>query len=327
MNKIIYISCPSSAYTGGPLALHQLAYKLSMQNQNVYMLYYPKVKSPVHPNFKKFNLKYTFKMEDDKKNILVIPETKTEVIFKYNNVKIVIWWLSVDNYLKNLGRYKPDSFKGAIKLIFEIIYNFIGNKKFSVNKKSHRNKEILHLAQSKYAFDFLVNFGLSPKNLHCYLLPEFKAKHKGVKKENVILYNPTKGKKITQKLISFCPEFHFLPLTNMTPDEVKDKLLSAKIYIDFGNHPGRDRFPREAVSLGCCIITGTKGAAKNDFDVCIPREYKFNNPIVEKTKIKVLLHDILENFEDHTSNFSDYRKIIEKEEAVFEQEINLFSNL
>ena len=48
----------------------------------------------------------------------------------------------------------------------------------------------------------------------------------------------------------------------MTPEQVVDLMSESKVYIDFGNHPGKDRIPREAVINGCCVITGVRGSAR-----------------------------------------------------------------
>lgn len=48
------------------------------------------------------------------------------------------------------------------------------------------------------------------------------------------------------------------------------------IYIDFGEHPGKDRIPREAAMRDLIVITGRDGAAVNDVDVSIPKKYKID---------------------------------------------------
>ena len=60
----------------------------------------------------------------------------------------------------------------------------------------------------------------------------------------------------------------------MTEREVEDCLSQAKVYIDFGGHPGKDRIPREAALCGCCVVTGRRGAAGNDVEVPINQSYK-----------------------------------------------------
>ncbi len=39
-------------------------------------------------------------------------------------------------------------------------------------------------------------------------------------------------------------------------------MRKAKLYIDFGYHPGKERMPREACLLDCCLIIGKDGSAK-----------------------------------------------------------------
>lgn len=64
-------------------------------------------------------------------------------------------------------------------------------------------------------------------------------------------------------------------------------MSKSKVYIDFGNHPGKDRIPREAAISGCIVITGKRGAAAFAEDVCIPETYKFDESCAKK---KILYH-------------------------------------
>ena len=96
-------------------------------------------------------------------------------------------------------------------------------------------------------------------------------------RKNIVLYNPKKGVEFTQKIMDTCPEFEWIALQNMSHEEMKQTMLTSKVYIDFGNHPGKDRIPREAALCGCCVITGKRGSAKNDVDVKIPPSYKFDD--------------------------------------------------
>jgi hypothetical protein len=56
------------------------------------------------------------------------------------------------------------------------------------------------------------------------------------KKENIVVYNPKKGLAFTQKIIKKAKDIKFVPLINMSRDEVIKTLQKAKVYIDFGNH-------------------------------------------------------------------------------------------
>jgi hypothetical protein len=135
---------------------------------------------------------------------------------------------------------------------------------------------------------------------------------------NFVAYNPAKGYRFTKKLIQQCPDIEFRSIADLPPEAVVETLLSAKVYIDFGNHPGKDRLPREAATCGCCVITGRRGAANNDIDIPIPPEYKFSETNIES--IKKIILECLSNYSSHQRNFASYVKKIRSEKAVFEQQ-------
>ena len=112
----------------------------------------------------------------------------------------------------------------------------------------------------------------------------------------------------------------------MTRTEVIENLTRAKIYIDFGNHPGKDRIPREACLANCVIITGKKGSAAYYEDVPIPIEYKFNQRTSDIAKIITLLETVLNNYESYMKDFHIYQDIIKKEKDVFVEQVrNIFT--
>ena len=41
-------------------------------------------------------------------------------------------------------------------------------------------------------------------------------------------------------------DLRWVPLIGMTTEEMRSCMSKSKVYIDFGNHPGKDRIPREA---------------------------------------------------------------------------------
>jgi hypothetical protein len=111
----------------------------------------------------------------------------------------------------------------------------------------------------------------------------------------------------------------------MSKTEVTDALLSSKLYIDFGNHPGKDRFPREAVLCGCCLITGRRGAADNDVDIPIDSKYKFKDELDNIPTISEAIQDIMLNYNQRRNDFSAYCERTIKEKEVFQrQAVELF---
>jgi hypothetical protein len=103
----------------------------------------------------------------------------------------------------------------------------------------------------------------------------------------------------------------------MNSSEMLNKLLEGKVYIDFGNHPGKDRIPREAAMCKCCIITNKKGSAFYQEDVTIPIEYKFEEINDNIPNIIIQIKDCLANYSSKINDFKDYRTKITNEEKIF----------
>lgn len=186
-------------------------------------------------------------------------------------------------------------------------------------------KNLLHFSQTEHSTQYLKSCGINPIPLIDSINEDFltdKYLDQINHKKNTILYNPTKGLKITQQLIARYPQWKFLPLKGLNRDQLSQNLYSAKLYIDFGHHPGRDRMPREAAMHGCCLITGKLGSAGNSIDLPIPSQYKFdsNGPgFIEM--FGELTENIMNDFPMHYSNFDKYRKWLQNEPKIFKQQI------
>jgi hypothetical protein len=312
-NSIIYITCPANQATGGPFLLHQLAFKLLQLGFNAKMFYSTENKNinPVHDFYKHFEVPYTFEIEDISNNILVVPETTIEFIFEYKTIRKVIWWLSVDNYFET---HKKHSFS---------LKRFLGIKKKRYSYNFNKLPKHSHWVQSYYAEQFLKSKNLYDIDfLSDYLDPIFINEVKNlnidfIDKKDIISYNPKKGYDITKELIKKAPHINWVPIENMTPIEVKELLIKSKIYIDFGNHPGKDRIPREAAMCGCIVITNKKGSAKYFEDVAIPESYKINYSAAEESEIISLLESCLANYEIKIKDFEVYKSKILNEEILF----------
>ena len=310
-DSIIYIDSPSNIYTGGPLALHQLAYKLKIKGFNV-LMFYNNTKE-IHPNFLTYNIPFVTKIEDRKNNVIIVPETNTNEIYKYNNIRKCIWWLSIDNFysIRKIER---------LKILLGI------KRRYSFEKKML----IYHLTQSFYAFNFLTKKKKIEsdkiKMLSDYLLPIFLKNEIKTERKDIILYNPKKGLRFTKKIINYNIQYEWVPLINLSAFEVKNLLNTAKLYIDFGNHPGRDRFPREAAICGCCVITNKKGSAFYYEDVPILDEFKFYENKIYIPEISKKIHQIMSDYKTNYDKFSEYIYFINANETIFENEItSIFS--
>lgn len=320
-NTIIYVACPANAATGGPELLHQLVFKMNQFGYNAMMFYYPNnVEDPVHPRYKKYGNEFVREIRDEEKNILIVPEVKTDLIYKYKKLRKAIWWLSV-NYFP---RY-PRSFKHRIKIILKTIKN----QKWCYNFE-HIDK-LYHLVQSYYAKNYLLTKGVNSNKIYYlsgYIDSIFISKqlenNNYIKKEDIVVYNPRKGYEFTKKIIEKAPDIKFEPIgaiNDMSQEEVAELLLKSKIYIDFGDHPGKDRIPREAAISNCVVIVGKKGSAVFEEDVPIDEKYKFE---VKKAYIPQIINKIrysFDNYEIIINDFDEYKQSILEEEKNFEKNI------
>lgn len=324
-DTIIYVACPSNVATGGPELLHQLVYKLNLMGLNAQMYYYDwdGGENPVHKEYEIYKNKYTSQILDKSNNILIVPEIITELLYKYRNIQRVIWWLSVDNYYvatNNILYYiKNGKVITAIKIMIKKIL-------FHENKMYYRfdDSDITHFVQSEYAKQHLLQKKINMEKiffLSDYINSKFFKDDNfcDVQKEDIVVYNPKKGIEFTKKIIEFAKDLNFVPIQNMSRDEVISLLRKAKVYIDFGNHPGKDRIPREAAISGCCILVGKKGAAKYYEDVPIDDEFKFDISKKEIPKITEKIKLCFTNYLNEKKKFEYYRKWIKNEEKMFEE--------
>lgn len=324
-NTKIYVACPANTATGGPELLHQLAYELNHLGFNTYMYYYNRVenKNPVHEAYVSYNNAFVDTIENNKNNIIIVPEVRTDLLYQYNKIQKVIWWLSVDNYFSFLN--SNSKFKKVIKYILYYLNIYPKAKIYRFGKK----EKIIHFVQSEYAKQMLKRKGIDNifylSDYLNSLFIECQTINIHNKKENIVVYNPKKGIQFTKSIIRAAKHIKFIPIENMTRTEVADLLSKAKVYIDFGNHPGKDRIPRETAISGCCVITGKDGSAKFYEDVPIESEFKFDAKIQNIPLIIKKIEDCFENYEVESKKFQNYREIIKKERPKFIEDIkNIF---
>lgn len=319
----ICVLCPAYKATGGPELLHQLVYTLNKQNTKAVICYYgidkTSSESPRNSQYDKYcNTYISFDdLHDESNQIIVFPEIFIDHLDKFKKSTKVVWWLSVDNYLKNYSIpyiIKKHLYR-RLRHVWRLTY-----PAWRARKKIDYN-----LAQSWYAVDYLKKHRfnnieyLSDYVNEQYVIPDEEISSN---RSNIVLYNPRKGFEFTKKIIEYMPDVTWVPLQNLTRDEVRTLLEKAKVYIDFGNHPGKDRFPREAAISGCCVITNRQGSAGYDKDVPLAPQYKFNNKESEIPQIVETIKNCLIHYEDHIHDFAEYRSMIRTEKGVFEDDTN-----
>jgi len=139
-----------------------------------------------------------------------------------------------------------------------------------------------------------------------------------------VAYNPTKGLPATQRVIrALDGVVTFHPIEALTHAETVELLKGSLIYLDLGEHPGRDRLPREAAVAGCVVLVGKRGAAINSIDVPIPDEFKLPTPWRFK-KADAVVRRICDVIADPVAHQAQMKHIVEtvlQQEGVFRQEV------
>ena len=306
------ILCPENLCTGGTELAHQLCDAINKDGLDAYM-YYINIKTgddrPVDVDtpdkFKKYCDKHIrdYSEVNMSEDVFVVPEALTDWAFSFREGKVCIWWMSVDNF-----RHKDD--QRYIRLLDYV--------------------SVYHLIQSEYAADFLRKKGINEDKLvwlsdyisDTYLSIQSSPENK----KNAILYNPQKGYENIEPLIEKIKYAEWIPLKNLSEAEMIEKMKAAKIYIDFGKHPGKDRIPRETAICGCCVITNKCGSAAFEGDVPIGEEYKFENQ-KDIDAIEKMIRSIFDEYLIHYEKFESYRDFIRQEKEYFMIDAKGFTNL
>lgn len=308
-----YVVCSAGFASGGPELAHQLCYELNELGANAKMFYlssgeYQPVDMPALERYERYCTEHATELAEVERAdaIMIHNESMTSFIPYYPKCRKILWWMSVDNYLK-------DAYK--------------------LPHKEIRKHVEYHLVQSQYAYDYVKNqIGVDEERilfLSDYIHEAFYKRYfpEGFR-QNIVLYNPKKGLENLQPLIEMAPEVKWMPLINLDEEQLIKIMQIAKVYVDLGNHPGKDRIPREAALGGCCIITNKQGSAAFSEDVPIPEKYKFERFAEQYEDMKKLILDICNNFDVHSNDFDVYRKWISEERVRFTQDTaNLIKRL
>ncbi|MBD3878082.1 MAG: hypothetical protein SR1Q5_00125 [Quinella sp. 1Q5] len=291
----IYILAPGNYSSGGPESLHQLCSQLLNCNVKACMYYVPSIPkifnpdNPVHENFTKYHLPYVLEVEDDKRNIIIIPESLVEYHYRTKKIRRVLWWLSVNIYIRTIRDLMNKRFLDPLSEPMPKFFYFY-----------RKDEGIDHWTQSEYVRQFLELNGVkNSTDIETPMSHNFlsQAAHIDLsKKENIVAFNPKKDPEIAKRIITEASDIDWRRIENMTPEEVQTLLTKAKVYMDFGYFPGRERLPREAALLGCVVITGKRGASGNDIDVNIPAEFKFDTDTLNPKQVVEKIRDVFENF-------------------------------
>ncbi len=310
--KKIQVCCTHSV-TGGPELLHQLVDQLRKNGHDATIVYVPIGEPFECPEPYRLYDAPQSQLQDEPGVLVIVPEVATAILRMLRHASRAVWWLSVDNYLC-VKRESPskDVYWRYKSLLLQRRLPLPSLRKFH------------HFSQSHYALEFLGKVGIRAFPLTDYLGAAHleQAERPPHAKKDIIVYNPRKGVGITTMLREANPDMQFVAIEHMTAQQVAELLASAKLYIDFGHHPGKDRLPREAAMAGCCVITGRRGAAANAIDVSIDEKYKFDERSSDfLAAFRKQADAVLGDYDNRRSDFEGYRMRIRAERKLFIQQV------
>ncbi len=320
---------------GGARSLHQLVKSLAESGFNAYIYYFDQNKTECA--CADMRISVAGSIDDEHDNFLIIPESFIYKSIKYQKIKKVIWWLSFYYYIKQNPIYDAEFMlkrKGLQRFLYLLYSPYHLIKNFSYFKNNYTNKrfkqidaalgQYLHLYNCEYARQYLESKSIPEQNMHYLCGPltgEFEKNPLNEclnAKKNVIAINPVKVdkrilKKFKEALKPYQDTIELVEIKGMTPAQVNEALLKTKVYVDLGYFPGPERMPREAVMAYCAVFTSTVGAAENDIDVPISRNYKCDLQKGKMSDIVARIVEMVDNYESIVHDFDTYRdKVVDQ---------------
>ena len=239
MGLKLVVVCPALAVTGGPEALHQLVHMANRIEFGSAAILYAPFNGYVTPaQYLHYQCPTILRDQVPDDALVVLPEIWPDLAASFVN-RCALWWLSVGNF----GSHGQMNLEGIS----------------------------LHLCQSQYSFNYVKNtLMVEPMMLTDWVDVE---KVETVRLPRVAV-NPAKDAGLLRLFVD-SKKFDVLELRGMNKVEVSTALHASQIYVDFGNHPGRDRLPREAALAGCTVLSTFLGSACLWDDMPLPDECKF----------------------------------------------------
>lgn len=319
----VLLLCPE-AETGGPEAIHQLAYAINQLGGEAELAYFgskskvafvdgglqcspdPDLRLP--QIYAAYKPRIFIEARIDPRSLLIFPETLAGKALSLRGAPRAIWWLSVDNAVVNNPGLAEQAGRDAL----------------------FADPDLIHFYQSSYARDFLMRNGarqLYP--LYDYVNRVFirdaaADSRAAPASRQDIAYFPRKGGELAAQFAAGAPDLPFQPIENMSKDEVRQALGQCAIYLDFGNHPGKDRVPREAAASGAVVFLRQCGAAGFFIDHPLERHYLFSIDDIQSGELLRRVRAVLADLATHQERQRYYRQRVRMEKEEFELQVRTF---
>lgn len=316
-----YVFAPAKTCTGGPEALHQLAYYMCKLGMEAYVVYYEYSgfvdAKPIerYLQYETVTAKYE-DIADEARNYVIAPENAPWCLNGFKKAQKCIWWLSLHaNEVK----------KGSLKERASLLKRRLLHEDLSHYRHIDFNPDnCWHLCASKHTYLYAiqlykqskVDYLVEPISLDFLRMGNVDLP---TEREDVVLYNPSKPSAIMTELL-MRGRFNYVPLKGLTPVGLAEMYKKAKLYVDFGHFGGPERMPKEAVYFGCNILVANHNAAANDFDVAVPEKYKVDDDeTIEQVENRIA--DMLGHYDVQHVDFLPFKTKVENLEENFYKHI------
>ena len=294
----VYVYVYRGILSGGPEALHQLVHELTAQGVEAYLVAVPDTREwPEAREYAHYGCRYADEVPDEPGSVVVVPEVAISLLRPLRRARRVVWWLSVDHaepYAADVGRLGRARLRRLVR-------------------------SATHLAQSAYAREEVARReGVTLAMLSDYVTTTDG--DRGERDPDSIAFNPSRGAALTAAVREAEPDLTWRAVKDLSRERVDDLLRSTVVYLDLGEHPGKDRLPREAATAGCVVIVGRSGAAAYAEDIPIPDRYK----VSDRTEVARLLEEVLALPDPHVAAQQGYVAAIRSEREIFAQEVASF---
>jgi hypothetical protein len=326
------VVCPTNTISGGTNSLHLLCASLNINGYSSEMYYYPYKKEFEENAFiKSFNVPNTLRILDNKDTVVIVPETLTNFLLQFNLAKKVIYWLSINFFIKCSAFRFPLNIKPIRKIISLKVFhnnnNFFDIIKEKIYKWSKKklpiwNSKYFHISNSCYAASYLKCFGVNNIFiLHNPVRQEFYSYPVNPQRMRLILFGPKTSNNIVKYIQRKFPEYRCIKLKRLQPDEVVELMRKAVVFVELGYHQGRDRMPREAVLSGCVVLISNRGSACFYEDVPMKKYYRIDIIQGFKKELFDKIADIINNYSFHYMEMQDYIFQLQKEHLQFHDKV------
>jgi hypothetical protein len=342
------ILCPARAVTGGPEALHQLAWALTALGHSASVTYYGESWPAMAANLLLVLPRRLLGIADGPPLDKLYGRGGLKGRVLYSRVaSIVPAATDTPTPYRGYGAHVipslPDDEPGTVVVLPELLWQLAGRWRrartalwwLSVDNLANaypgarsviRRPGVWHLAQSRYAEGVLRAAGADRVVPVTDFIPwEDDGGSTSGSRQDVVLYNPKKGLHVTNALKTLLPDVTFRALERMSAADVRTALRASKVYIDFGSFPGRDRLPREALKAGCIVIAGRAGAGLFHEDLPIPEEFKLD--VRDLRAVAAAIGSALREFDHQNRDFVAGAAFVARDRERFLAEVATFAHV